>query len=155
MGLLAPYRRYWCLLLLALLASPMVIQAFQPAAISSEGEARMLSPAPAWPLTLDQWRALPRQLDRYLADHFGLRDELVHAHGRLRYAVALPTDLRVIIGRDNYLFLTGDGTIEQSTGKVLRREQIAKVAERPATLDAARAGKGPRRLVGIPPAGPS
>jgi alginate O-acetyltransferase complex protein AlgJ len=153
MGLLAPHRRYWCLLLLALLAAPMAIQAMQPAAMSSEGEARMLSPAPAWPLTLDQWHALPRQLDRYLADHFGLRDELVHAHGRLRYAVDLPADLRVIIGRDNYLFLNGDGTIEQSTGNLLRHERIAKFAERAAALRAHLAAKGASLLVAIPPNG--
>jgi hypothetical protein len=153
MGLLAPYRRYWCLVLLALLATPMAIQAFQPEEISSEGEARMLSPAPAWPPTLGRWRALPRQLDRYLADHFGLRDKLVHAYGLLRYAVALPADLRVIIGRDNYLFLNGDGTIEQSTGRVLRQERIAKFAERAATLNAHLAAKGASLLVAIPPNG--
>jgi hypothetical protein len=140
-------------LLLALLAAPMAIQAFQPAAISSEGEARMLSPAPGWPRTLDQWRALPRQADRYLADHFGLRDELVHAHSRLRYAVDLPADLRVIIGRDNYLFLNGDGTIEQSTGKMLRDAQVARFAEKAAALQAHLSGRGAKLVVAIPPNG--
>jgi alginate O-acetyltransferase complex protein AlgJ len=153
MGLLAPHRRYWCLLLLVLLAVPMAVRVFEPAAVSSEGEARMLSPAPTWPRTLDQWRTLPRQLDRYLADHFGLRDELVHAHGRLRYAVDLPRDLRVIIGRDNYLFLNGDGTIEQSTGKVLRADQIAKFAEHAAALNAHLAAKGASLVIAIPPNG--
>src|SRR5947209_18617045 len=153
LGLLAPHRRYWCLLLLALLAAPMALQMFEPAAVSSEGEARMLSPAPAWPWSLHQWRALPRQLDRYLADHFGLRDKLVHAHGWLRYAVDLPRDLRVVIGRDNYLFLNGDGTIEQSTGKWLRADQIAKFAEHAVALNAHLAAKGASLIVAIPPNG--
>src|SRR5437764_1188267 len=102
-ALLARYRRYWGILLVGALAVPMALQALQPFAVSSDEEARMLSVAPAWPQSAQDWRALPRRLDRFLADHFGLRAELVRAHGRLRYAVNLPSDLRVIIGRDNWL----------------------------------------------------
>ena len=143
MGLLAGYRRFWALLLLALLAVPMAIQAMQPAAVSSEGEARMLSAAPAWPQSPRDWLALPRQLDRFLADHFGLRAELVRAHGRLRYAVDLPSDLRVIIGRDNWLFLNGDGTIEQATGKTAapRRHREIRGPRRRAARPSRREGR--------------
>ena len=144
MGLLARYRRPWGLVLLAALAVPLAIQTMQPAQVSSEGEARMLTPAPEWPRSLPQWLALPRALDRFLADHFGLRAELVRAHGRLRYAVDLPSDLRVIIGRDNWLFLNGDGTIEQSTGKVLREAQIAAFADKAAALRDASCGERAR-----------
>jgi hypothetical protein len=153
MGLLAGYRRFWGLVWLPLLAVPMAIQAMQPAAVSSEGEARMLSAAPAWPLSPRDWLALPRQLDRFLADHFGLRTELVRAHGRLRYAVDLPSDLRVIIGRDNWLFLNGDGTIEQATGNTLRHASIAAFADRAAALRDHLAAKGADFLVAIPPNG--
>ena len=113
----------------------------------------MLTPAPDWPRSVDQWLALPRALDRFLADHFGLRAELVRAHGRLRYAVDLPSDLRVIIGRDNWLFLNGDGTIEQSTGKVLREAQIAPFADKAAALRDHLAAKGATLVVAIPPNG--
>jgi len=97
----------------------------------SEGEARMLSPAPMLPRSLDKWLALPRDLDRYVSDHFGLRAELVRAHGVLRYAVLLPTDLRVLIGRENWLFLNGDGTIEQATGRLLREAAVANLPSAP------------------------
>lgn len=153
MGLLARYRRPWGLILLALLAVPMAIQAVQPAENASEGEARVLSAAPAWPHSPRDWLALPRQLDRFLADHFGLRADLVRAHGRLRYAVDLPSDLRVIIGRDNWLFLNGDGTIEQATGKTLRQASIVAFADRAAALRAHLAEKGADFLVAIPPNG--
>ncbi|MEA2876315.1 MAG: alginate O-acetyltransferase complex protein AlgJ [Hyphomicrobiales bacterium] len=153
MGLLAGYRRHWALLWLPLLAVPMAIQAIQPAAVSSEGEARMLSAAPAWPQSARDWLALPRQLDRFLADHFGLRAELVRSHGRLRYAMDLPGDLRVIIGRDNWLFLNGDGTIEQATGTRLRQASISAFADRAAALRAHLAAKGADFLVAIPPNG--
>ena len=153
--LLARYRRYWGVPLLGALVVPMTVQALQPVAISSDEEARMLSAAPAWPQSAQDWRTLPRRFDRFFADHFGLRAELVRAHGRLRYSVNLPSDLRVIIGRDNWLFLNGDATIEQATGKLLRESEIAKFADRAAALRARLAAKDIRLLVAIPPNGPT
>lgn len=153
MGLLAHYRRYWCLLCLAAFAVPLAVQLLQPVAPASEEEARVLSEPPAWPQTARDWFALPRQVDRFLGDHFGLRTEMVRAHARLRYAADLPSDLRVIIGRDNWLFLNGDGTIEQATGKVLREAEIARFADRAAALRAHFVEKGVRFIVAIPPNG--
>jgi alginate O-acetyltransferase complex protein AlgJ len=153
MGLLARYRRYWCLLGFAVLSVPFAVQLLQPSNPASEEEARILSAAPTWPRTARDWLALPRELDRFFGDHFGLRTEMVRTHARLRYAADLPSDLRVIVGRDNWLFLNGDGTIEQSTGKVLREDQIARFADRAAALRAHLAGSGARFLVVIPPNG--
>jgi len=155
MGLLARYRRYVGLLWLALLCVPLAVQMLQPAATASEEEARILSAPPAWPQTARDWLALPRQFDRFFGDHFGLRGELVRAHARLRYAADLPSDLRVIIGRDNWLFFADDGTIEQATGKLLREAQIAKFADRAAALRTSLAAKGARLIVAIPPNGPT
>lgn len=153
MPLLARYRRPWSLIVLGLLAAPMLVQLVQSRDTVSEGEARALSPAPALPRSWQQWRALPRDLEQFLADHFGLRIELVRAHGLLRYAVLLPTDLRVVIGRDQWLFLNGDGTIEQATGRLLRAAAIAEFAERAANLQARLVARNARFLVAIPPNG--
>jgi alginate O-acetyltransferase complex protein AlgJ len=155
MGLLASYRRYWCLLWLVVLALPLAVQLLQPTATASEEEARILSAAPAWPRTVRNWLDLPRQLDRFLGDHFGLRGEMVRAHARLRYAVDLPSNGRVIIGRDNWLFLNGDGTIEQATGKLLREAEVTRFADRAAALRSELAAKGARLLVAVPPNGPT
>ena len=155
MGLLARYRRYWSLLLLALLAMPMTIALTQPVEVASEGEARRLAPAPGWPGDAAQWLSLPRRVDRFVADHFGLRTALVQLHARLRYAVNLPSDLRVLIGRDNALFLAGDATIDQATGAVLRTAQIARFADRAVALRDHLAARGARLLVAIPPNGPT
>lgn len=151
--MLARYRRPWFLIGLGLLSVPMAVQMIDSREEVSENEARMLSPAPALPRSLAQWRALPRELDRYVADHFGLRAQLIRLHGALRYAVMLPTDLRVIIGRDKWLFLNGDGTIEQATGKVLREPAIAKFADRAAELHKRMLAKNARFLIAIPPNG--
>lgn len=151
MALLARYRRLWASLILGVLAVPMAVQGFQPAADVSENEARMLAPPPGWPRALQDWTTLPRNVDRYLADRFGFRAELVRAHGRLRYAVDLPTDLRVIIGRDNWLFLNGDGTIEQATGRLLRESEISEFADRAAALGSRLKARNARLLVTVPP----
>ena len=152
-GLLLRYRRPWFLIGFCLLAVPMAVQMTASPEAASDVETRMLSPTPTLPQSFAQWRTLPRELDRYLADHFGLRTELIRAHGALRYAVTLPIDLRVIIGRDNWLFLNGDGTIEQATGRLLREPAISKFADRAASLQTRLQAKKARFLVAIPPNG--
>jgi alginate O-acetyltransferase complex protein AlgJ len=153
MGLLTWYRRPWSAIVLCLLATPMLVQAVQPLTSVSLEEARVLSPAPSWPRSLPNWLALPHDLDRFLGDHFGLREELVRAHGMLRYSILLPSDLRVIIGRDRWLFLAGDGTIEQATGHLRREPAIAKFADVAVKLQARLASRNARLLVAIPPNG--
>src|SRR5690242_7835716 len=151
MGLLARYRRPWTPVLIGLMAAPMAVQLWQPSTTLSEGEARMFAAAPTWPRTLQDWSALPRSLDRYLADHFGLRSELVRAHGLLRYSVGLPSDLRVVIGRDNWLFLNGDATIAQSTGALMRETAVVAFADRAAALKSRLEARNTRLLVTVPP----
>jgi alginate O-acetyltransferase complex protein AlgJ len=151
MGLLVLYRRPFALVLIAALAAPAVMQLLQPVELASEGEARMLAPVPGWPRTGQDWLTLPGRLNRFLSDHFGGRTEMVRLHGRLRYAVDLPSDLRVVIGRNRSLFLAGDATIDQATGAVLRTDQIAAFADSAAALRTHLAGRGARLLVAIPP----
>jgi alginate O-acetyltransferase complex protein AlgJ len=153
MGLLARHRRPWAIVLLGLLAAPTAVQLAQPSATVSEGEARMFAEAPSWPRTMRDWSAFARNLDRYLADHFGLRSELVRAHGLLRYSVGLPGDLRVVIGRDGWLFLNGDATIAQSTGALKREAAVAAFADRAAALRSRLAAQNTRLLVTVPPNG--
>jgi alginate O-acetyltransferase complex protein AlgJ len=129
----------------------MAVQIVQSRQTVSADEARILSPAPAFPRSLQQWLALPRDLDRFLGDNFGLRTQIVRAQGALRYAVLLPADLRVVIGRDKWLFLNGDGTIEQSTGRLLREAAIEKFADRAAKLQQQLGVESTRLLVAIPP----
>jgi alginate O-acetyltransferase complex protein AlgJ len=134
MGLLARYRRPWSVLVLALLAAPMLTQPLTPVQSVSQGEARTLRPAPDLPRSLPQWLALPRALDGFLSDHFGLRETLVHANALLHYALISPTDVRVVYGRDRWLFLNGDAMLQQSMGLLLRRAEIDKFADFAAAL---------------------
>ena len=151
MGLLAQYRRPWALVALCLLAVPMLVQILQSRETVSEDEARVLSPAPALPRSWHEWFALPRALDRFFGDNFGFRTQLVRGYGALRYAILVPADLRVIIGRDKWLFLNGDGTIEQATGQLLRTAAIEKFADRAAKLQDRLGAQHTRLLIAIPP----
>jgi hypothetical protein len=134
MGLLARHRRWWFIVVLCLLALPAMVQAWQPRELTSAREARTLAPAPALPRSLAQLLKLPRDLDGFLADHFGLREPLVRAYSLLRYAMASPPDSRVVYGRDKFLFFNGDGMIQQSMGLFLRRADIDKFADFTAKL---------------------
>ena len=101
----------------------------------------MLSPRPHGRYRLRDWLALPRRTRPLPRRSF----RPAHRIGPRARAPALcsdlPSDLRVIIGRDNWLFLNGDGTIEQATGKLLREAEIAKFADRAAALHTRLAGK--------------
>ena len=151
MGLLTRYRRPWALIALCLLAVPMLVQILQSRETVSEDEARVLSLAPALPRSLHEWFELPRALDRFLGDNFGYRTQLVRGYGALRYAILVPADLRVIIGRDKWLFLNGDGTIEQATGQLLRAAAIEEFADRAAKLQDRLGAQHSRLLIAIPP----
>lgn len=151
MGLLATHRRWWFVILLCLLAAPALVQALQPRELVSEREARKLSPAPTFPQNLQQVLTLPRQLDGFLGDHFGLREQLVRTHALLRYAVVSPPDLRVVYGRDKFLFFNGDAMIQQSMGLFLRSADIVKFADFAARLQARLRDRNVEFLVAVPP----
>jgi alginate O-acetyltransferase complex protein AlgJ len=152
MPLLAHYRRSWIAIIIALLAVPMLVQGVrQPQLVSAE-EARVLTPAPAFPNSFGRWRRWPRQVDRYLADHFGLRDQLQHLHGMIRYAIAAPSiEAGVILGREQQLFYTGDAAFEQATGHIMRRVAIEEFADRAAQLQKQLEARNARFVVAIPP----
>jgi alginate O-acetyltransferase complex protein AlgJ len=59
---------------------------------------------------------LPRMLDEYVDDRFGLRRQLVHANSLLRYRMGISSNKNVVIGRDGWLFYTADRLMEQHTG---------------------------------------
>lgn len=151
MGLLAPHRRWWIVIALAALSLPMLIQTLTPLETLSARENRRLAPPPAWPQTLAQWNALPKAVEAFITDHFGLRESLVRANAVLRYTLVSPTDLRVLYGRDRALFFNGDGMLEQSLGLMRRDAEIARFADFAAALYAKYHAAGIGFLVAIPP----
>jgi alginate O-acetyltransferase complex protein AlgJ len=59
---------------------------------------------------------LPRMLDAYVNDRFGLRSQLVRLNGLARFKLGISSTKDVVIGKDGWLFITADSVMEQHTG---------------------------------------
>ena len=75
------YRHYFAILAFLLLATPLVVGIVKPdspAAILKEG--RKLAPVRETPDDPAEWLVMPKEIDAYLKDHFGLRQVMIRAH---------------------------------------------------------------------------
>jgi alginate O-acetyltransferase complex protein AlgJ len=78
-------------------------------------ERRQLASCPALPRTMPQVLAFPRQADAWLADHFGLRSSILAVNSRIKVlglGVAPSLQADVLIGRDGWLYYTGDRALD-------------------------------------------
>ncbi len=83
----------------------------------SSAEQRVLAPPPRLPRHLGELRAFRTALDRYWADHFGFREWCVQAYSRLMVlGLRTSSSVQVMLGRDGWLFYTGDGNVEDLRG---------------------------------------
>lgn len=151
MGLLARHRRSWSVIVGALLCVPLLAQLVQAPETVSQREARVLAQWPSTPHSAADLSAWPRAVDRYLGDHFGLRDLLVRTNALARYVVFSPTDPLVVFGRGRFLFFDGDAMIAQSMGLVRRNDDIAAFVDFAAGLHEKLRARGARFVVAIPP----
>jgi alginate O-acetyltransferase complex protein AlgJ len=106
----------WLLILLffVLLLVPSVAQLL---GFSSgiAGENRNLAPFPKIE-TMRQAKFLPRMMDDYVDDRFGLRKQLVHLNSLIRYELGVSSNKDVIVGKDGWLFYTADDLMGQHIG---------------------------------------
>src|ERR1700739_813083 len=146
------HRRYFAILALLLLAAPLLVDIGWPDnKASSPDEARELAAAPSFPSGFKGWLRLPRQLDAYLRDHFGLRDVFIRANALLSRNLSQNGNESVLMGANGRMFYRGDDMVRQSAGLVLRDERVAAVADMLATMKSALAARGVRFLVASPP----
>jgi len=150
--MLRRYRRYFAVLAFLLFATPLVVGIVKPdgpAAILKEG--RKLAPAPTTPDDPADWLILPKEIDAYLKDHFGLRQVMIRAHKDLtKPLLGLGNDL-VMIGRDGHMFYIGEETIRQSAGLIMRDQRVSDATDLLVKMNEALAARGIRFLVAIPP----
>jgi alginate O-acetyltransferase complex protein AlgJ len=151
-GMLRRYRRYFAVLAFLLLATPLIVGIVKPdspAAILKEG--RKLAPAPATPDDPADWLILPKEIDAYLKDHFGLRQVMIRAHKDLtKPLLGLGNDL-VMIGRDGHMFYIGEEAIRQSAGLIMRDQRVSDATDLLVRMNEALAARGARFLVALPP----
>ena len=151
-ALLRRYRRYLALLAFALLAAPLmvgIVRPDSPALILKEG--RYPAPAPTRPDAPGDWLKLPKQIDAYLSDHFGLRERMIRLHRDLTHPVFLKVNTAILTGRSGRMFYQGNEMVRQSAGLVLRDVRVAQTARFIAEMRDRLARRGIRFLVAIPP----
>ena len=99
-----------------LMLIPASVMLLRVGGVGPNAENRVPAPIPTW-ADLKKVHSLSRKLEAHVNDHFGLRDQLVRANSRLRYAVGLSSNPRqVVIGRDGWLFYARERIMEQHVG---------------------------------------
>src|SRR5215470_15787032 len=86
---------------LALIA-PATVELFSGRAQVSSAEKRALAPPPAWPRAWSELSAFPGDADRFVRDHFGMREPLATGWSLLKYALRYTPG--VAVGRDGWLY---------------------------------------------------
>lgn len=150
--MLLRHRRIFAIIAFALLVAPLVFGIVKPdSAASILKEGRYPAPAPRPPDSLSDWLGLPKEIDAYLDDRFGLRQRMIRLHKDLTHPVLFKVNTAVMIGRSGRMFYEGNEMVRQSAGLVLRDARVAQTARLIAEMRDALAKRGVRFLVAIPP----
>ncbi len=152
--MLRRHRRYFALLAFGLLATPLVVGIVRPdspEAILKEG--RTLAPEPRAPASGDDWLRLPKLIDAYLRDHFGLRQALIRTHKDVTRPLLGFGNDTVLIGRDGRMFYLGEETVRQSAGLLVRDQRLAEATNMLQRMNEELHARGIRFLVAPPPNG--
>jgi alginate O-acetyltransferase complex protein AlgJ len=79
-------------------------------------ENRVPAPKPQWPHDPAGWRALPKAIELYWNDAFGLRRRLIRWQAIAKYRWGISPTPFVVVGKGSWLFYGGDGSFEQHRG---------------------------------------
>jgi alginate O-acetyltransferase complex protein AlgJ len=151
-GLLRQHRRYFAVAAFGLLATPLVVGVVRPdspAAILKEG--RYVTPAPQAPVDGEGWLKLPKDVDAYLQDHFGLREKMIRLHKDVTKPLVFKENNVAINGDSGRFYAIADGMVLQSAGRVFRQQRVADAAELIVTMRDALRKRGIAFLVALPP----
>ena len=144
MPLLLTYRRWWLVLFAAILALPTL------------GLLLPDLPGPVRPVTKVQekwWIRATEGLDPFINAHFGFRGVVMAANASFARATHSTRSRPVVVGDGGQLYFTGDQTLEQSLGLVMRSKPIADLVDVVTRLDARLQAKGIKLVVAVPPNG--
>lgn len=150
-SLLLTYRRFWILIVAGLLSMPAICQWLGSAERQSGAEQRTLAQRPAWP---DQWSALlelPKKIDAFVNDQYGLRTQIMLANALLRYALHSSPNVSVYYGVDSWLFLNADHSLPQVSHNPPRYAALKRFAHLLSELDAVLQQENRRLVVGVAP----
>jgi len=96
---------------------------FSAASWTDPLEKRVSAPLPDRPTSLATLKKFPAAFEAYYNDHFGLRGFLIGLRNQIDYSVfkRSPTP-RVLLGKHDWLFYTGDKSIEDYRGRQVLTE---------------------------------
>ena len=114
-------------------------------------EKRNRAPAPTVPHGLYDLAALPKGVDDYLRDRFGLRKQMIGLYANLTKRLFGEGNQLVLVGRHDRMFYLGEDAVRQSAGLVRRDSRVAESADFLAAMRDALAERGVRLLVASPP----
>ncbi len=112
--------------------SPCLVMLLGQKTVFSYTEKRSLATFPSPPANVPQVRQFFSDVDSYLDDHFGFREWMVYRYQReIRKRFAdVGTLTKVMKGADNWYFFTGDGMLEDFTGRdLLSKNELSKWME--------------------------
>ncbi len=145
------HRRYLSFFLFLLLATPLIAGLVRPNDRDILKEGRLPAPAPSRPHSLNDLTMLPRAIDDYLHDRFGLRAEMLRAYANLTKRLLGEGNSLVLVGRHDRMFYLADNLVRQSAGLVRRDASVAEAADFLVAMRDALAVRGIRFLIASPP----
>ena len=149
-GMLRRHRRFFAVAVLLLLATPLVVGLVKPdSAASILKEGRNPAPAPSAPDSPGDWLTLPREIDAYLKDRFGLREKMIRLHKDL--TKPLWREEIAVIGASGRMYALPDDMVAQSAGRTFRPQKVAEAVDMIVGMNDALARRGIRFLVALPP----
>ncbi len=102
---------------LAALTAPLVDRIVRPGGVEDVArEFRGPTQPPALPKNLQALTEFPRRFDTWWGDTFGLRGLLLRMRSRLIWSLGGSPSNSIVHGRDDWVFLTRSGAIENSLG---------------------------------------
>jgi hypothetical protein len=149
--MLRSHRRLFAVLAALIGAVPLLTTVLAPGRNGEQLEdGRPAAPAPQRPRGLAELLAVVPSVDAYLADHFGLRRDLVRGYSILAHAWLGDSTARVLIGESFWFFLRADDMVRQSAGLLVRRDRVGETADTIAQIHDALEARGIRSVFASP-----
>ena len=150
--MLVHHRRMFAVAVFLLLAAPLVFEIVRPeSAASILKEGRNPAPSPKPPDGPSDWLRLPKEIDAYLSDRFGLREKMIRLHKDLTKPIWGEQGTVAVTGASGRMYALPEDMLTQSAGRVFRPEKVADVVNMITAMNDALARPGVKFLVAIPP----
>ncbi len=150
--MLRRHRRHLAIAAFLLLATPLVfgiVKPDSPASILKEG--RNPSPTPKPPDSAGGWLTLPKDIDAYLKDRFGLREKMIRLHKDLTKPLFGDSNGITVTGASGRMYALPDDMVAQSAGRTFRPQKVAEAVDMIVAMNDALARRGIKFLVALPP----